>query len=87
MSSEKKILLMYEFVHCFVNKASCACAAVQINFSTCKCMIFHTLTYCLSDLGNKETVEYFLNVLYTKMKLFQGLLPDMELLKKIFPAI
>ena len=36
-----------------------------------------------SSLFNIE----FLNTFYTKMRLFQGLLPIMELLKKMFPTM
>lgn len=31
-----------------------------------------------------ETVEYFLKTFYTKIRLSQGILPDIEPLKKIF---
>lgn len=31
-----------------------------------------------------ETVEYFLKTFYTKVRLSQGILPDIEPLKKIF---
>ena len=33
------------------------------------------------------TEQYFLKVFDKKTRLFQGLLPDMELLKKTFPTI
>ena len=32
-----------------------------------------------------ETMQYFLNIFYKKGGLFQGLLSDVELLKKLFP--
>ena len=51
--------------------------------------IFHAISFYSVTLSYsvQQVSENFLNAFHTKIKLFQYLIRDMELLKKIFPGI
>lgn len=45
------------------------------------------MTWYLSGLESKKLCNTFQNAFYTKTRLFHSLLPDIELLNKMFPAV
>ena len=69
----------------FENEATCACASVRIYFTHHIYTIQpNTLIQCPPDLGNRKLCNTFSTPFTQKIRLSQGLLLDMELLKKCF---
>ena len=72
----------------FENEAVYACTTVW-KYVTLQMWIYLVEHFSIVSprFREKETVQCFINAFFTKTKLSQGLLPNMDVLEKMFPTI
>ena len=72
----------------FENEAVFACTTVW-KYDTLQMWIYLVEHFSIVSprFREKETVQCFINAFFTKTKLSQGLLPNMDVLEKMFPTI